>query len=138
MCIRDRQEFLQILADGSRDDELRFSSIRYFGKYPCESAFPLLIDFAQRPQNQRWEYAAISVTSLASYPGERTIEVLKKALNSSNWYVRFNAAKSLETFHLTYLELSDVMESNDRYAREILQYQMDLDNVRSKKEDMML
>lgn len=130
-----KEELLQILADTSQDDELRFSCIRYFGKYPYEPAFPLLISFVQRLRNQRWEYAAIAVTALASYPSGRTVEVLKKALNSSNWYIRFNAAKSLESFHLTYLELSDVMESNDRYAREILQYQMDLDNVRREKEE---
>ena len=88
----------------------------------------------QRPQQQRWEYAAIAGTALASYPGERTVEVMKKALTSSNWYIRFNAAKSLESFQLTYLELSDVIESNDRYAREIMQYQVDLNNVRKEKE----
>lgn len=129
-----KEEFLQVLADNTKDDELRFSCIRYFGKYPYESAFPLLLEFVQRPQKQRWEYAAIAVTALASYPGERTVEVMKKALTSSNWYIRFNAAKSLESFQLTYLELSDVIESNDRYAREIMQYQVDLNNVRKEKE----
>lgn len=132
-----REELLQILADSRRDDELRFSCIRYFGKYPCEPAFPLLIGFVGRPQERRWEYAAIAAASLAAYPGERTVEVLKKALNSSNWYVRFNAAKSLEGFHLTYLELSDVMESNDRYAREILQYRMDLKNAGREQEALV-
>ena len=60
--------------------------------------------------------------------------MLKKDLGSANWYIRFNAAKSLETFHLTYLELSDVMDGNDRYAREILQYRMDLANSRKEQE----
>lgn len=129
-----REELLQLLVDSRRDDEIRFSCIRYFGKYPYKPAFPLLIAFAEREREQRWEYAAIAATALASYPGERTVEVLKKALNSSNWYVRFNAAKSLEGFHLTYLELSDVMESSDRYAREILQYRMDTKNAREEQE----
>lgn len=129
-----REELLQLLADSRQDDELRFSCIRYFGKYPCEQAFPLLIGFVDRPRERRWEYAAIAATALAAYPGERTVEVLKRALSSSNWYVRFNAAKSLEGFHLTYLELSDVMESNDRYAREILQYRMDLKNAGREQE----
>lgn len=129
-----REELLTLLADSRRDDEIRFSCIRYFGKYPYEPAFPLLIAFAERDRERRWEYAAIAATSLASYPGERTVGVLKKALNSSNWYIRFNAAKSLEGFHLTYLELSDVMESSDRYAREILQYRMDIENAREERE----
>ena len=133
-----RKELLPLLADNRRDDELRFSCIRYFGKYPYEPAFPLLIGFVSQPQEQRWEYAAIAATALASYPGERTIDVLKKALSSSNWYVRFNASKSLEGFHLTYLELSNVMESNDRYAREILQYRMDLKNARREQEEALV
>lgn len=129
-----REKLLPLLADGRQDDELRFSCIRYFGKFFHEPAFPLLVAFVEHPQEQRWEYAAIAAMALAAYPGERTVEVLKKALNSSNWYVRFNAAKSLESFHLTYLELSDVMEGNDRYAREILQYQMDMENASRKWE----
>lgn len=128
------EELLQLLADERQDDEIRFSCIRYFGRYRYEPAFPLLIAFAENPQEHRWEYAAIAATALASYPGERTVEVLKKALNSSSWYVRFNASKSLENFHLSYLELSDVMEGGDRYAREILQYRMDMKSVQKEKE----
>lgn len=131
---------IQLLAGSLRDDEIRFSCIRYFGKYPYEPAYPILLSFADCPQDQRWEYAAIAATALASYPGEHTVEVLKKALNSSNWYIRFNAAQSLERFQLTYLELSDVMESGDRYAREILQYRMDMKDARheQKKEAVLV
>lgn len=132
--VERKDELLLLLSDSHLDDEIRFSCIRYFGKYPCEGAYPLLIDFVEQLGERRWEYAAIAATALASYPGERTVEVLKKALNSSSWYVRFNAAKSLENFRLTYLELSDVMESNDRYAREILQYQMDMKKASEKRE----
>lgn len=131
-----KEELLMLLADSSSDDEIRFSCIRYFGKYPCKRAYPLLIDFVERSGQRRWEYAAIAASALASYQQDRTVDVLKKALSSSNWYVRFNAARSLEHFQLTYLELSDVMESNDRYAREILQYQMNLKKAEQEKEAM--
>ena len=133
-----KEELLLLLADTRSDDEIRFSCIRYFGKYPCERAYPLLIDFVERPWKRRWEYAAIAATALASYPEERTIDVLKKALSNSSWYVRFNAARSLEHFQLTYLELSDVMESNDRYAREILQYQMNLKKAAEEREVVLV
>ena len=128
-----QEELLQLLADSRQDDEIRFSCIRYFGKVPYEPAFPLLVTFLENPNDNRWEYAAISATALASYPCERSIEVLKKALSNSNWYIRFNASKSLECFHLSYLELSDVMDGNDRYAREILQYRMDLKKARQEQ-----
>lgn len=133
-----RQELLQLLADSREDDELRFSCIRYFGKYPYDQAFPLLIGFAERAEDNRWEYAAIAATALASYPCQRSIDVLKKDLSNSNWYIRFNAAKSLERFGLSYLELSDVLEENDRYAREILQYQIDMKNAREEQEAVLV
>lgn len=128
------REMLTLLADDRQDDEIRFSCLRYFGKFHYEEAFPLLESFAENKRDSRWEYAAIAATALAAYPCEHSIEVLKKDLGSANWYIRFNAAKSLETFHLTYLELSDVMDGNDRYAREILQYRMDLANSRKEQE----
>lgn len=78
------------------------------------------MSFVDQLRKQRWEYAAIAATALSAYPGERTVEILKEALQSPNWYVRFNAAQSLEAFQLSYWELSDVMEGGDRYAREIL------------------
>lgn len=132
-----REELLQLLADNQQDDEIRFSCIRYFGKYPYEPAYPLLLSFVEDRTAHRWEYAAIAATALAAYPGQRSIEALKRNLSSSNWYVRFNAAKSLETFHLTYIELSDVLDGNDRYAREILQYQLDLENAREEREAVL-
>lgn len=129
-----QQPLLEILADEGRDDELRFSCIRYFGRYPCQEAYPLLLSFMSHLEKLRWEYTAIAASSLASYPGERTVEVLKRALSDPNWYIRFNAAKSLERFDLSYLELSDIIEGGDRYAREIMQYCLDLKAVREEQE----
>lgn len=127
-------EILNLLVDEKRDDELRFSCIRYFGKMTDEAAYPVLLTFLERADAQRWEYAAISATALDAYPHDRTILALKQALYSPNWYIRFNAAKSLERFHLTYLDLSDVMNSGDRYAREILQYQFDMQRAKAQGE----
>ncbi len=127
-------EILPLLSDEDRDDELRFSCIRYFGKHPDMRAYPILLTFLEHPGNHRWEYAAICATALASYPGERTVLALKRAMNHSSWYIRFNASRSLESFHLTYEDLGDVMDGRDRYAREILQYQMDLQQAKKEQE----
>lgn len=127
-------ELLLLLADEGRDDELRFSCIRYFGKYPDPGAYPLLLSFLEHPEKRRWEYAAISAASLSSYPGERTVLALKRAMSNASWYIRFNAARSLETFQLTYQDLGDVMDSGDRYAREILQYRLDVQQTQKERE----
>ena len=127
-------ELLPLLADEGQDDELRFSCIRYFGKYPDPRAYPLLLSFLEHPEARRWEYAAISAASLASYPEDRTVLALKRAMSNASWYIRFNAAKSLEAFHLTYQDLGDVMDSGDRYAREILQYRLDVQQAQKERE----
>lgn len=123
-------EMFALLLDGDRDDELRFACIRYFGRRPDRRAYPLLLAFLKNRERERWEYAAIAASALASYPGERTVEALKRAMGSPSWYVRLNASKSLEAFHLTYRDLGDVMDGGDRYAREILQYRLDIESAR--------
>jgi hypothetical protein len=130
-----RDRLLSILADDKRSPELRFSCIRYFGKYPDENAYPLLLKMVEDPDSLRWEYPAIACTALASYPGEKTVEALKRALHVSNWYVRYNAADSLAKLGVSYVDLIEVIDGNDRFAREILQFQLDMKYNRQKEAD---
>ena len=51
------------------DRELRFAAIRYFGRYPNAAARETLLAFVRDPQPVSWEYAAISASALAHYPG---------------------------------------------------------------------
>ena len=127
------ERVLAILKDEERSPELRFSCIRYFGKYPNDEAYPLLLEMASNKVGLRWEYPAIACTALASYPGPETVETLKGALHMANWYVRYNAAESLSRLGVGYVDLIDVFDGNDRYAREILQFQMDMKYNRKKE-----
>ena len=115
---------LEILEDSSRDKELRLAAIRYFGKYPYQPARALLLAFLQDQDATRWEYAAISATSLARYDGKDVVDALLRAMNSSNWYIRNNASSSLEAHGLTYEEMLRVLSGDDRYAREMLTYRL--------------
>lgn len=130
-----RDRLLSILKDEKRSPELRFSCIRYFGKYPDEGAYPILLEMAGDLGNLRWEYPAIACTALAGYPGERTLETLKRALHVANWYVRYNAAESLAKLNVGYVDLIEVIDGNDRYAREILQFQLDMKYNQKKEAD---
>lgn len=111
-----------LLCDETQDDEIRFACIRYLGKYPLEKARGLLCTLADRTAADRWEYAAIASTALGAYPGDGTVERLKHNLYSPNWYIRCNAARSLNQLGITYARLADVIDGNDRYASEILRY----------------
>lgn len=116
------ERMLELLQDDSFNAELHFSILRYFGKYPTPLAQPYLIHYVKNPDVTQWNYAAISATSLASYPCDEVIATLKQGLHSSNWYVRNNSAQSLEKMGLEYNDLLDVFNGDDRYAREILMY----------------
>lgn len=123
-------EMLGVLQDGKRGKELRLSAIRYFGRYFYEPAREPLLALASLRDPEQWEYVTVSVSALSRYPGERTVAVLKQALHSANWYVRFDAAASLEALRVDIAELTDILAGNDRYAREMLQYRMESGRMR--------
>ncbi len=115
-------QMFEILMDPNRSCELHFAAIRYFGRYPYQPAYRVLLDNTASTDPLRWNYAAVSASSLAAYPGEQTVHTLKGALKNANWYVRYNAAQSLEALGLHYDDLLDVINGNDRYAREMILY----------------
>lgn len=124
---------LALLQEETTDDEVRYACIRYLGRYPYGPAWQTLLELAECRNDARWEYATIASTALSAYPGDRTIERLKRNLYSRNWYIRFNASQSLERMGLTYLDLIDVMEGHDRYATEILRYRFDIRDLEEKE-----
>ena len=116
------EQMFEILTDANLSCELHFSAIRYFGRYPYQPAYRILLEHTASPDPLRWNYAAVSASALAAYPGEQTVHTLKKALKSENWYARYNAAQSLEALGLHYDDLLDIINGNDRYAREMILY----------------
>lgn len=119
------REMFAIMEDESRDKELRLSAIRYFGRYSYPPALERLLSFASDRDPAHWEYATVAVSSLARYRGEEVVDALKQALHSSNWYVRSAAAAGLQAQGLDYSRFMDIMGGSDRYAREMLSYQLE-------------
>lgn len=111
-----------ILNDKKANDEIRYSAIRYLGKYKYDKAYNLLCDLAKDIDAEKWEYSAIASSALSVYPSDETIQILKDNLYSKNWYIRYNSANSLKHIGVKYTELSDIIDGNDRYASEILRY----------------
>lgn len=128
------QEMLSVLKDEKEDQEMRFSAIRYFEKFPSEKAKPIILELAENEKALPWEYQAIATSALKSYPGDKTFGILVKNLSNSNWHVRQNSAISCEKLGYTYLDLINVFDGNDRYAREIMRYWLD----RRKAEEEVL
>jgi hypothetical protein len=118
-------ELLKVLEDESTNDEVRFCCIRYFGKYHYDPAYGLLADFAEHADSRRIEYAVVSLMALRNYPCERTVQILSRHIHHPNWYIRYNATESMEMLGIEYQDLVDIFDGQDRYAREMLQYQFD-------------
>ena len=116
---------LQILQTPEAYDEVRFSCIRYLGKYPYEPAYPLLLRLASGEQEKRIEYAIVALAVLRHYPCQETIDVLRMKTNHPNWFVRYNATESLEFLGIEYQDLIDIFDGNDHFARDMLQYKFD-------------
>lgn len=117
-----QEEMFAVMTDSRRDRELRYSAIRYFGRYPYPPARAPLLEFLGGGDPDRWEYAAISAMALAAYPGQDVVNALMEAMHSGNWYVRYNAAVSLEAHGLSYSDLIELVGGRNRYAREMVMY----------------
>lgn len=128
-----KESFLYLLADKNTPAEIAYCAIRYFGRYPYEPAYPYLTDYAEPAGELFWEYVAIAATALGSYPRPRTIALLKELLKSRNWYVRYNASRSLLALGLEYSAFADIFEGDDRYAAEMLQYRFDQKRMKEKE-----
>ena len=90
---------------------------------------PYLLDFVNDQDPAAWEYATVAVSALGRYEGEAVVQALKEAIKSPNWYIRYAAAQSLEAHHLSYDLLTDIVNGNDRYAREMMLYRMELSRL---------
>ncbi len=121
---RHTETMFSIMTDKNANQELRLSAIRYFAKHHYEPAMDALYDFAA-DRSLTWEYKALAATALANYPTAQTECILKDLLVNRNWYVRYNAAESLERIGVEYDELIDIFEGNDRYASEMLRYRFE-------------
>lgn len=124
------QEMFGIMTRPSCDKEVCLAAIRYFGRYAYQPALDTLLTFSLDPNPLRWEYATVAVSTLSRYHGPQVVEALKQALHSPNWYVRYAAAASLEAQHMEYLDLMDIVDGSDRYAREILTYHLESQRTR--------
>ena len=116
-----QKEMESILNDPGRDKELRFSAIRYFGRYPYPPVKETLLCFAREKDPLRWEFAAISVGALGSYRGKRVEKTLVEAMRSPNWYVRYNASSSLLEQEVSLKKVRKSL-ADDPYGAEMISY----------------
>ena len=114
-------EFYPVLKDSSSNLEVRLAILRYYRKYVHLGAYPVILECAKG--TYEIECCIVACTTLDIYQSLETKTVLKKALSSSNWYVRKNAAASLLKM-ANQIDIEEILQGNDPYAKDMLFYTM--------------
>lgn len=119
------ENFSDLFLEGLRNEalsvEVRFALIRYFMRHRCPEVKSILLNYMEN-SDQENGLAIVAASALSRYPGEDTVQTLKKALHSRNWYVRHNAAGSLADLGAISEAMEAVRSSGDRYASEMMIY----------------
>lgn len=113
--------FLPILQSNQTQLEIRLAIIRYYRRHIYPPAKTILHTFLD---DHKTNESILIVTAFAidQYKDEKTILLLKKCLHHHNWYVRYNAARSLFNLHISLESLQDILTGKDRFAKEIIEY----------------
>lgn len=123
------ERLLPLLTDRETDWEVQLSILRYYRRYPYESALPVLMEFMEgsnREFSGAYTLAALAASALESYPCDETVACLAKALCHRNWYVRNNAAEAILKIAPDHPVIDEVLNGSDPYARDILAYKMEI------------
>lgn len=121
------QEFLLALEDDNTPLEIRYELLRYFQRWYYEPAGEFLIKCILSDEIDKVGLAIVASNVIGFYPGNETIEALKKAVLSQDWYVMRNAASSLVTLGITLTEVDEVKESGNLDAVDMLEYMIETD-----------
>lgn len=117
-----KERFLTVLQSKDVDMEIRLAILRYYRRHVYEPVRPLLLSYLRGENLTDESMRIVTASVIDRYPGEETVAALKAALHYSNWYLRYNAASSLVSLKVDIKQLKDVLEGEDRYAKEILTY----------------
>jgi hypothetical protein len=113
-----------ILIQKDTNKELVCALLRYYRKYPVEEYKNIILSWLNPPKSDDWECISLAASALGKYPGVDTVNALKSQLTLKYWYVRRNAAHSISELNVEKDVLIDILDGNDRYAKEQLIYQL--------------
>lgn len=119
------------LLQQTTDKELIISTLRYFNKIVDQR---VKADVLKSMESPDWEVRATSARVIRQYPGQDTVQMLKKGLTDVNYFVRYNSAESFLNLVDSELVLKEVIENEDRFARDTLLYFMNTKGLLSLQE----
>lgn len=115
---------LDLLERGEElEKELHLGAIKYFINYPCSTTKSLLLYYLTHTD---WEYRVLSAKALQHFSEDDVINQLFVATQDRNWYVRFNSARTLCSYHIDEKIMSYIQQIEDQYSKDILLYALSL------------
>ena len=120
-----KEEFYYALISENLDIEIKIELIRYFGKVKYNKVLDYLLEIIETEENIDRNFLIVATTVLSNYPSKRTIEVLKRGMTDSNWYIRNNSCASFLSLNPSEKDINDILNGDDKYAKDILVYQLE-------------
>ena len=119
------------------DIDMRIACIKSLGKISSPKAYQ---DLLMASDDKSWEIRSSVMHALGSYKMDQSIPALKHGLTDAVWWVRYNAAKSLqETGEAGINVLNNFKNSSDYFAAEmslmVLEMETVLQHVEPRKND---
>ena len=109
---------------------MRIDAVRTLGQLAYPDAYKPILALAK---NNRWELRAVVATALSAFHADENTETLIDLLCDREWWVRYRAAESLLCCSDPEEIVHRVAAREDRFAREMLQFALDKQALRSRK-----
>lgn len=116
-----KEAFYHLLTSESLDLEMQTRLMRYFKNHHYPKVENLLQTMVT---DEQATIRIVAVQVLSSYPSENVKKTLKRALTDANWYVRYNASQSLLKMELSEMDVLDIVNGPDTFAKEMLHYHL--------------
>ena len=116
-----RELCLRLVKNQELAEEVRYTAMRYFIKYPCRESEAYFLDVLKNSQSD-WVDQMLSIQGLSQADDPEVRNAIRNLVTSREWYVRVNAAKYLYHHDLSHQEVYQILSRRDQYANEILLY----------------
>ena len=102
--------------------DLIMASIRYFQVVQSDEADRYILQLVDCPI---WEVRVVVLNYLTKLDKSIVEEMYLEKIKDSNWYIRHNSAKALVKIGTSPEKLNRILDGNDQYAKEALEYALE-------------
>lgn len=119
-------ELIGLLNDNDTGIDTICSIARNIGRNKSEKNKRALIDLIKKYSlDEQIAPAIVAISFMGQYEGDREVmDLLLKQLSSKDWHIRMNAAKSLIECGISKEQTSEILNGNDQYAKDALEYML--------------